>query len=64
MNSSRHLRHTDATHAILIIDQCRHVQQKTDSQLSEMIKKTHKHDLTFSTIESIFTISASKTHKY
>ena len=51
------------THVILIIDQCRHVQQKTDFQLSETIEKIHKHNLTLSATESTSVISASRTHE-
>ena len=61
MNSSRHLRHTDTTHAIPVIDQCRHVQQKTDSQLFEMIERAHKHDLTLSATELTSVIFALRT---
>ena len=61
MNSSRHFRHTDVTHAISVVDQCKHVQQKTDFQLSEMIERAHRHDLTLSATELTSVISVSRT---
>ena len=63
MNFSRHLRHTDTTHTILIINQCRHIQQKTDFQLSEAIERAHRHDSIFSVTESTSAIFVSRTHE-